>query len=81
MKLKYICLCFLCACQLMAMGKDVLILGNKSSEQKHDLRDSLTEKYVGGMGETARRMLPGTNPDWQGGILRFKMKVDSEIPW
>ena len=78
MKLKYIYLCFLCACQLMAMGKDVLILGNKSSEQKHDLRDSLTEKYVGGMGETARRMLPGTNPDWQGGILRFKMKVDSE---
>ena len=59
MKLKYICLFFLCACQLTAMGKDVLILGNKASEQKHEFKDSLTEKYVGGMGETARRMLPG----------------------
>ena len=77
-RLKWIAVVFLCVCQLTAMGKDVLILGNKASEQKHDLRDSLTEKYVGGMGETARRMLPGTNPDWQGGILRFKMKVDPE---
>ncbi len=28
------------------------------------------------MDETARRMLPGTQPEWCGGVMRFRMKVD-----
>ena len=67
----------LCICPLTLMGKDILIFGNRNSEQKHSLSDSLSEVYIGGMGETARRMLPEEPKNWKGGVIRFKMKVDS----
>lgn len=78
MKLKGLILASLCLCQLTAAGRDVLVFGNKASEQRHALRDSLTEAYNGGMNETARRMLPGTQPEWCGGTMRFRMKVDGK---
>ena len=78
MNLKWIALCLLCVSQLTMQGKDVLIFGNRASEKKHCLKDSLTEMYVGGMDETARRMLPGNEPEWKGGTIKFKMKVDAE---
>ena len=59
-------------------AKDVLVFGNKVSEAKHGLRDSLTEVYKGGMNETARRMLNGMQPDWQGGKMKFRMRVNPE---
>lgn len=59
-------------------AKDVLVFGNKVSEVKHGLRDSLTEVYKGGMNETARRMLNGMQPDWQGGKMKFRMRVNPE---
>ena len=67
----------LCISPLTLMGKDILIFGNRNSEQKHSLSDSLSEVYIGGMGETARRMLPEEPKNWKGGVIRFKMKVDS----
>ena len=79
MKMKWIILCLFCVCDLTLLGKDILILGNRLSEYKHSLQDSLTETYVGGMGETARRLLPGEQPDWQGGLMRFNMKVDPNV--
>ncbi len=78
MKTKSICICLLCACQLTAMGKDVLTFGDGASERRHALQETHTESYVGGMGETARRMLPLAAPDWQGGTLSFRMKVNPE---
>lgn len=77
-KMIYIFASLLFLFSLPVIGKDVLILGNKNSERRHSLTDSLSEVYIGGMGETARRMLPGNNPDWQGGLIRFKMKVNPE---
>lgn len=80
MKLKNKCvvLCFLFACSVWAEGKDVLVFGNRGSERKHVLADSLTEVYTGGLEETARRMLPREEADWRGGWLRFRMKVNPE---
>ena len=78
MRLKGFLFILLCSCQLVA-AKDVLVLGNRDSERKHALIDSLTESYVGGVGETARRILPYTTPNWQGGYIRFKMKVNSDV--
>lgn len=75
---KYIILFLVCICGLHAAGRDVLTFGNQVSERKHQLKDTLSESYIGGMGETARRMLPGDNPDWQGGVLNFTMKVDPQ---
>lgn len=71
-KLLFILFCF---CQLGVSAKDILVFGNKQSEKKHELRDSLSETYIGGMGESARRMLPGDKPDWRGGSFSFKMRV------
>lgn len=78
MKKKGFFLAILCLCQLSTLGRDTLIFGNATSERHHALSDSLTESYLGGMNETARRMLPGTNPDWCGGAMRFRMKVDGK---
>lgn len=69
---------FLCIVQLSAAGKDLLIFGNGNSEQKHEFTDSLSEVYTGGMGETARRMLPEEPKSWKGGVIRFKMRVDAK---
>lgn len=78
MKIKVLFVLLLCFNLLSAFGKDVLIFGNRTSEQKHALQDSLTETYRGGLNETARRMLPGEAPKWCGGLMRFRMKVDTE---
>lgn len=75
---RFVLFLFLCVGQLNVMGKDMLIFGNRNSEQKHELTDSLSEIYIGGMGETARRMLAEEPKNWKGGILRFKMKVDAQ---
>lgn len=59
-----------------ATNKDVLIIGNKASEAKHTFVETNTEMYKGGMGETARKMLPPPTADYRGGTLTFRMKVD-----
>lgn len=67
---------FLCLLSVNAANKDVLTFGNKQSEQKHSLKSVNSEAYVGGMNETARRMLPPETEDYKGGEITFRMKVD-----
>lgn len=69
----------LCLAQFSgAMNKDILIIGNKTSEAKHAFVESNTKVYKGGMGETARKMLPPQTADYRGGTITFNMKVDPE---
>ncbi len=76
MEQKWIAMLLFLLLPFSVAGRDVLVLGNTGSECRHAFEESLTETYVGGMGETARRMLPRKDTLWQGGWMRFKMKVD-----
>lgn len=71
-------LLLLCPTHSAADHKDVLIFGNKNSEKKHTVKTHLSEAYTGGMGETARRMLPPETEGWKGGTVSFRMKIDPE---
>ena len=70
--------CFASSFPSIAQNKDILIFGNKSSEKKHIVKSNLSESYIGGMGETARRMLPPETEDWKGGTICFQMKVNPD---
>ncbi|MEY3896028.1 MAG: hypothetical protein RLZZ214_1548 [Verrucomicrobiota bacterium] len=55
---------------------DTLVFGNDASESQHDLSAKLSDFKSGGLGESSRRLLPGSDPAWQGGILKFVVRVD-----
>ncbi|MEO8613584.1 MAG: hypothetical protein ABI600_00460 [Luteolibacter sp.] len=56
---------------------DQLVFGNDSSESAHAV-DSAQSKFIkGGLGESARVLLP-EGDSWKGGVLKFKIKVDPE---
>ena len=55
---------------------DTLTFGNAPSEQNHQLSADHSEALTGGLGESARRLLPQTPADWQGGSVAFTMKVN-----
>lgn len=55
---------------------DTLVFGNDSSEASHNLAAGHSDFAAGGLGESSRRLLPGGAEPWQGGILRFAMRVD-----
>jgi hypothetical protein len=55
---------------------DTLEFGNDSSETAHSLSAVHSDFAVGGLGEASRRLLPGGAEPWQGGILRFSVRVD-----
>ena len=57
---------------------DTLVLGNESSESAHRASADHSEVLVGGLGEKARKLLPGGALPWQGGVLVFFLKVDPE---
>jgi hypothetical protein len=58
---------------------DVIHLGDPGSEKAHDLKGDHQELVSdGALGETARRLLPLDNPNWQGGRIDFTMKVDPD---
>lgn len=57
---------------------DTLILGNDASESAHHAAVDHSEVQDGGLGEKARRLLPGGALAWQGGVLTFSLKVDPE---
>ena len=57
---------------------DTLLLGNPRSEQAHGLTATLSEVIVGGLGQSARRLLPRNPISWQGGSFAFTMKVDPD---
>lgn len=57
---------------------DSLVLGNESSESAHRASADHSGVVVGGLGEKARRLMPGGALPWQGGALKFSLKVDPE---
>jgi hypothetical protein len=74
---------FLIFSQLAAAGitapsglVDTLTLGTPAAEQAHQLTADHADTIAGGLGESARRLLPLEPAEWQGGHLDFTMKVD-----
>ncbi|WP_035613070.1 hypothetical protein [Haloferula sp. BvORR071] len=61
---------------LAASPLDSLRFGDEASEKSHALSASLSEVRPGGLGEASRLLLPGGDPAWQGGTLKFHLKVD-----
>lgn len=57
---------------------DTLAFGQDQSESTHNVQADHSEVIVGGLGEPARRLLPLGSNNWQGGSLRFTMKVDPQ---
>ncbi len=55
---------------------DELSLGNIMSEQLHKLTSDNAQIINGGLGETARILLPPPQPSWTGGKITFKLRVD-----
>ena len=55
---------------------DTLSFGVGASEKAHGLVATLSEVKAGGLGESSRLLLPGGDPAWQGGVLKFTVKVD-----
>jgi hypothetical protein len=58
---------------------DTLSFGNDSSEALHQFQASLSEPASGALGERSRRLLPGGALAWQGGTLKFTMRVDPKL--
>ena len=72
-----------------AQTLDMLTFGDTASETAHGLstgwgpvaRKSLTppsDVVVGGLGESARRLLPPATNHWEGGRMAFTLKVDPD---
>lgn len=66
--------------QCLAQTKpiDEIVLGNTSSEKKHDFSQNKTQIIVGGLNEPARQLLPFSPASWDGGSITFTMKVDPD---
>ena len=61
---------------LPVSGIDMVMFGDSASEATHDIAAEFTETITGGLGEPARRLLPGGPFPWQGGSIAWNMKVD-----
>lgn len=48
------------------------------SEDRHQLKTERSESFRGGLGQPARKLLPGGSKLWRGGTLGWTMKVDPE---
>jgi hypothetical protein len=57
---------------------DVIVFGNAESEKQHNLKPGRSEIIAGGLGESARKLLPPETENWEGGRVAFILKVDSE---
>lgn len=57
------------------LADDVLIFGNSESETSHSVYVSSGEVYTGTLKQKALRLLPVTENDYKGGILKFVMNV------
>jgi len=62
---------------LRAALLDTLIFGNDASESAHDLDAPKSKSIPGGLGESARTLLP-EGGSWKGGVMKFLIKVDPE---
>jgi hypothetical protein len=57
---------------------DTLILGDTESEQQHNLTATRSDIIRGGLGESARQLLPLEPVSHDGGSINFTLKVDPE---
>ncbi len=73
-----ICLSTLLPGFLSAEILDTLSFGNDASESLHGVSATFSDFKPGGLGEPSRRLLPGGDLAWQGGILKFLIRVDPE---
>jgi hypothetical protein len=55
---------------------DEIAIGEDQSEQEHGIKAEKSETIQGGLGQPARRLLPGGSHPWEGGTLEWTMKVD-----
>lgn len=56
--------------------QDHLVLGDADSETTHQLTQTDTEVITGGLGQSARRLLPRSTGGVYGGELSFVMRID-----
>ena len=59
---------------------DTLTFGNTESEQAHGVAATGSDTLRGGLGQSARRLLPLRPATFEGGTLAFTMKVDPAKP-
>ncbi len=57
---------------------DQLILGDPTIEAAHQLESEKSELLKGALAQPARRLMPGGQQPWEGGRLRFVMRVDPD---
>lgn len=66
----------LCAGELM----DTLKFGEATSEAAHRVMATDSKMLTGGLGESARRLLPPATTNWEGGRVTFTVAVDPAKP-
>lgn len=59
---------------------DTLTFGDAAAEQAHQLTAQNSDTISGGLGESARRLLPLAPVNWEGGRMAFTIKVDPVQP-
>ena len=57
---------------------DTIVFGEGASETNHALIGTHSDIIAGGLGESARILLPAADPAWEGGRVSFTLKVDSQ---
>ena len=67
-------------CRDVARGDilDDVTFGNTASEKAHALSTTNSQVITGGLGESARQLLPLNPVSYDGGSVSFKLKVDPE---
>lgn len=72
------CLLVLALPLIAAPLLDTLTLGDAASEQQHHLVSDHSDTVAGGLGQSARRLLPLDPPQIDGGSVAFTMKVNPQ---
>ena len=60
--------------------QDTLTFGDMTSERSHHVTAEQSRVVMGGLGESARILLPLTPQTWEGGTVSFRLKVDPQKP-
>ena len=59
---------------------DTITLGDSASEAAHAFHSSNSEVITGGLGQSARHLLPPVTPGWAGGEMSVTLTIDPEKP-
>ena len=61
-----------------ANNLDVISFGDAASEKAHAFSTTSSQVITGGLGESARQLLPLNPISYDGGLVSFKLKVDPD---